>query len=82
MNEAEVYAALGEIFRDVFLRDDIALRPELSAADLEGWDSFKQLEIIMAVESRYGIKFRTRDLDRLKNVGDLVRTIAEKTAAG
>ena len=82
MNEAEVYAALGEIFRDVFLRDDIALWPDLSAADLDGWDSFKQLEIIMAVESRYGIKFRTRDLDRLKNVGDLVRTIAEKTAAG
>ena len=82
MSQAEIYAALGEIFRDVFLRDDLELRPELSAKDVPGWDSFKQIDIILAVEEKYGIKLNTRELDSLHNVGDLVRVIADKTAPG
>lgn len=80
MSEAEIYAALGEIFQDVFLTDDIQLHAELSAKDVPGWDSFKQIDIILAVEEKYGIKLNTRELDSLHNVGDLVRVIASKTA--
>ena len=82
MSEAEIYAALGEIFLDVFLTDDIELRPELSAKDVPGWDSFKQIDIILAVEEKYRIKLNTRELDSLQNVGDLVRVIAAKTGGG
>ena len=78
MAEAEIYAALEEIFHDVFMRDDIKLKPETTAKDVAGWDSFKQIEIILAVESQYHIKFNTRELDSLQSVGDLVRTIAGK----
>jgi acyl carrier protein len=46
-----------------------------------GWDSFKQIEIIVALEERYGIKFHTRELDSLNNVGDLARVLAQKTTA-
>jgi acyl carrier protein len=81
MSEAEIYAALGEIFSDVFLKDDIQLRPELSAKDVPGWDSFKQIDIILAVEEKYRIKFNTKELDSLHNVGDLVRVIAAKTGS-
>jgi len=80
MSEAAFYPALTEIFRDVFLRD-VPLRPELTAKDVPGWDSFKQIEIIVALEERYGIKFRTKELDSLNNVGDLARILAEKTKA-
>ena len=76
--EAEVYAGLTEIFQDVFMRDDLALTPALSAKDVRGWDSFKQIEIIMASEERFGMKFNTRELDSLQNVGDLVRVITPK----
>ena len=79
--DAEIYAALTEIFHDVFMRDDIALRPDLTAKDVEGWDSFKQIEIILAVEERFGIKMSTRELDSLRNVGDLARVIGTKKAA-
>jgi acyl carrier protein len=82
MPEAEIYASLTEIFHDVFLRDDLELRPELSAKDVPGWDSFKQIDIILAVEEKYRIKLNTRELDSLHNVGDLVRVIADKTASG
>jgi acyl carrier protein len=81
MSEAEIYAALSEIFQDVFLTDDIELRPELSAKDVPGWDSFKQIDIILAIEEKYRIKLNTRELDGLHNVGDLVRVIAAKTGS-
>jgi acyl carrier protein len=50
----------------------------MTAADVEGWDSFKQIEILLAVEERDAIKFRTRELDGLNNVDDLVRTVLAK----
>ena len=82
MMQAEViYQALSDIFRDVFDRDDIVLVPELSAADVVDWDSFKQIEILIASEEKFGIKFTTQEMDSLKNVGDLVATIAAHAAA-
>ncbi len=78
-SEPEIYRDLTEIFHDVFMRDDLVLKATLSAKDVQGWDSFKQIEIIMAIEERFGIKFTTRELDSLQNVGDLVRVVAAKT---
>lgn len=43
--DAEIYAALTEIFRNVFMRDDLVLRPELTAKDVKGWGSFKQARL-------------------------------------
>ena len=78
MADAAIYEALSEIFRDVFLRDDLVLSPELSAKDVSGWDSLKQIEILIAVQEHFSIKFRTADLDNMNNIGDLVRVIAAK----
>ena len=77
-SESEIYAGLTEIFADVFMRDDLALTPALTAKQVEGWDSFKQIEIIMSAEERWGIKFTTRELDSLQSVGDLVRVLGTK----
>jgi acyl carrier protein len=78
-SEAEIYSRLHEIFSDVFLRDDLKLTPSLTARGVEGWDSFKQIEIVMATEERFGIKFNTRELDSLLSVGDLAKAIEAKT---
>jgi acyl carrier protein len=79
MQESEVYVALTDIFRDVFMNDDMQLNPDLTAKDVPGWDSFKQIEIIIAIEEKYGIKFHTKELDSLGNVGDLARVVMTKT---
>jgi acyl carrier protein len=79
MTEPEIYEALTTIVHDVFLRDDLVLTPGLSAKDVPDWDSFKQIEMIIAVEEHFGIKFRTRELDSLNNIGDLVHLIASKS---
>jgi acyl carrier protein len=78
MTDAEIYSALTAIFHDVFLRDDLVLTPTLSAIDVPGWDSFKQIEILIAAEQHFGIKLSTREMDRLTNVGDLVSVVAAK----
>jgi acyl carrier protein len=79
VTETEAYAVLTEIFQDVFMRDDIALVAGLTAKDVEGWDSMKQIEIIIAAQERFGIKFTTKELDRMKCVGDLVELMVAKT---
>jgi acyl carrier protein len=77
----EIYTSLTEIFRDVFMRDDMVITPALTAKDVPGWDSFKQIEIIIAVEEKYRIKFHTKELDSLNNVGDVANFIEAKLNA-
>jgi acyl carrier protein len=78
-SQEAIYVALTEIFNDVFMRDDMELAPALTAQDVPGWDSFKQIEIMVSVEERFNIKLNTREIDNLKNVGDLAEIIAKKT---
>ncbi len=78
MTEAEIYPTLTTVFHDVFLRDDIVLTPEMTAKDVDGWDSFKQIEIIMAAEKEFQIHLTPREIDNLSCVGDLVSVIAKK----
>jgi acyl carrier protein len=78
VTEPDVIQKLTEIFSEIFRRDDLVLRPNTTANDVDGWDSFKQIEIAVAVEERFGIKLRTRDMSQLKNVGELVKLIASK----
>jgi acyl carrier protein len=75
MDDDAIAEGLTEIFRDVFMRDDLTPLPSWTAEDVEGWDSFKQIEIIMAVEDRFGVKMTTWELDDLESVGDLMKAI-------
>ena len=67
------------IIRDVLMQDTLVLTPEMSAQDVEGWDSVQQVSIILAVEGHFGIRMKSREIDRLRNVGDFVRLVGEKT---
>jgi acyl carrier protein len=78
MEEAELYAELTPIFRDVLTCDDLDLRPDLTASDVTGWDSFKQIELVIAIQEKFHIKFTARDIDSLHRVSDLVRIILAK----
>lgn len=73
-----IYEELRQIVCDVFMSDDLELSPETTARDVPGWDSFKMVEIIVTVEERFDIKITSRDVDRLRNLGDLVTMISDK----
>ncbi len=78
MTEDEIYPALNDIFNEIFQRRDIVLKPELTAADIPGWNSFKYIDIIMAAEERFAIRLETDEIDGLENIGDLAALIAAK----
>jgi acyl carrier protein len=79
MTETDIYNGLQSVFDDVFRRRDIKLTPQLSAADVPGWDSFRYVSLIMATEQHFNVKFLGPDIDDLKNIGDLARAVANKT---
>ncbi len=77
MTESDVYAFLGTVFKEVFGRD-ITPQPSLTAQEVVGWDSFKQVEITLALEEKYDIRIRARELNNVANVGDLVALVVKK----
>ncbi len=72
--------SLTEVFHDVFENDAIVLTPETTANEVDGWDSLSHTILISAVELKFQVKFSTREVLRLKNVGDLVQLIDSKRA--
>jgi acyl carrier protein len=75
MDEQEIYQRLTKIFEDVFDEDSIKVTPELSAKDLDGWDSLTHIRLMLAVERAFKVRFSTMEIGKLRNVGDLVKLI-------
>jgi len=75
VDESQIYVELSEVFQDVFDEDDIQLTPELSAKDVDGWDSLTHIRLILTIEKAFKIKFSTSEIGKLQNVGDLVSLI-------
>ena len=75
MNTVAIYARMTEIFRDVFDDDSLTLKPGLTAADVKGWDSFRQVEILIAIQEAFKMKFTSREIDGLGCVGDIVKAV-------
>ena len=69
---------LNAIFCQVFDDDDIKIVPENTANDIDGWDSLSHVNLIVAVEAHFGIRFSQKELLTFKNVGDLLKCIESK----
>jgi acyl carrier protein len=78
MDEAQIYTRLAEIFEDVFDEGSMEITPELSAKDVDGWDSLTHIRLILTVEKAFKLKFSTSEIGKLENVGDLVALIAAR----
>ena len=71
---------LEDVFRTVFDDPSIELRPGMTANDVEGWDSLSHVNLILAIELRFGIQFSQKELLTFKTVGDLMNSINSKSA--
>ena len=73
---------LQEVFRDVFADNGISLTEEMTAADIDGWDSLAHLNLVIAIEKHFRVKFATAEISRLKakgsNVGVLLEMLQRK----
>ena len=76
-----VLEPLTEIFREVFDDNDIILSGEMTADDVDGWDSLSHVNLIVTIETRFNIRFSQKELLTFKNVGDLMGNIEGKISA-
>ena len=81
MESSEVYTRLTSLFRNVFDNDEIVVSPELTANDVEGWDSLRHVRLMLSVERAFGIEFSAYEVNRLRNVGQLAKLIQDKLGA-
>jgi acyl carrier protein len=78
MTHAEILEQIEGIVADTIGLDSLSLTPSSTAADVEGWDSLANVQIIVGIEKRFGIRFRTGEIAAIKNVGELIARIAER----
>ena len=76
----DVKAKLQEIFQDVFDDDEIELFDEMTADDVEDWDSLSHITLIHEIEAAFGIRFTTKEVLYTKNVGEFTKLIENKIA--
>lgn len=80
MNRDQILEAVQTIFRDNFDDDTLVITPATTAQDIEDWDSLEQINLLTAMEKKFGIKFKLEDVRNLNNVGDILDLIARLSA--
>jgi acyl carrier protein len=75
MDDAAIYQRLSDIFHDIFDDDSIVVTPELSAKDVNGWDSLTHIRLMLTTERAFKVKFSTAEIGSLENVGGLAALI-------
>ena len=79
MQRTEIYDKLTDIFRDTFDDPQLVLGPQLTADEVDGWDSLYHIRLMLTVQEAFSIKFSALEISNLKNVGDLANLIAAKS---
>ncbi|MBQ6244029.1 MAG: acyl carrier protein [Bacteroidales bacterium] len=78
MERNEIFSRLEEVFRDVLDNDEIVLTDTTTADDIEEWDSLTHIQLIVAIEKTFQVKFTSKEILSWKNVGELADCIQSK----
>lgn len=78
MERTELVDSLTPIFRKVFNNATLKLSDGLTANEVENWDSLSHMILITEIESEFAIKFKLKELNKMKNVGDMIDIIMSK----
>ena len=81
MTDTQILDALTDIFRDIFDDDSVVITPASSAKAFDAWDSLSNVNIMVATEMHFGVRFKTSEVEGLGNVGELVSLIQKQLAA-
>lgn len=78
MERTEILAKVQEIFRDVLDNEDIVLTNETTADDIDEWDSLVHIQLVVAIEKYFSIKFTSKEILSWNNVGEIINSIERK----
>ena len=78
IERSEVLGKVRQIVISVLKHDRFEMREDLTATDVEGWDSLTHMTIITAIEEAFNIRFKLKELNKLKNMGSLIELIQSK----
>ena len=78
MSEDAIWKRLRKVVVEVFDDDEVLLEPSTTAADVDGWDSISNIELMIALEQEFRIRFNTGEMAALANVGQLVERISTR----
>ncbi len=78
MTREQIFSDVQDIFRDVFDEEELEIKNETHADDIEDWDSLAQIRLTVAIEKQFGIKFALGELTALRNVGEMLELIERK----
>lgn len=73
--EEKIYEKLNEIFRDIFDDEDIVVTPETNSDSIEDWDSLEHINLVVAIEKAFDLKFSMDEVTGMKDVGEMVEII-------
>lgn len=80
MDNSEIYQKLTVLFHETFDNDDIVLNAEMTAKDVDGWDSFSHIRLVVAVETEFNVSLTATEVAALKNVGEFVSLLGRKVS--
>jgi acyl carrier protein len=78
MEKAEILQQVNAVFVDVLDNDKLVLTNETSARDVDEWDSLNHIQLVVAIEKQFKIRFTSREIQSWKNVGEMVDSISTK----
>jgi len=79
MHTEEILKKVNEIFKEVLENDDITLTSDTTAADVDEWDSLNHIQLIVAIEKKFNIRFTSAEIYTWKNIGDMCTVITQKS---
>lgn len=75
---SDIITQLQPIFRDIFENDDLNISRDSNANTVDGWDSLAHINLVVAIEQEFEIRFALGELEAMKNVGEMVDLIEKK----
>ena len=78
MESTDLIDRITSVFREVFDDDGLVITPEMTAEDIDEWDSLSHIRLIVSHEIEFGVKFKTTELSDLRNVGDFIDLLKSK----
>lgn len=80
MTTEEIIKQVNDIFVEVLDNPDISIKALTTSDDIEEWDSLNHIQLVVAIEKRFGIRFTAAEIVNFNNVGEMCEAIRLKTA--